>query len=52
MRTALPRPQAPNMRGPHTPRHAHFVRILPLRLPHPCPRLDPALARTPSHLQQ
>jgi hypothetical protein len=52
MRTALPHPQAPNMHGPHTPRHIHFVRTLPLHLPRPRPRLDPALARTPSCSQQ
>jgi hypothetical protein len=37
---------------PHTPHHAHFVCTLPLRLPRPCPCLDPALACTPSHSQQ
>ena len=45
MRTALPRPQAPDVHGPHTPRHAHFVRILRLPRPGPRPRLHPALAR-------
>jgi hypothetical protein len=33
MHTALPHPQAPDVHGPHTPCHTHFMCTLPLPLP-------------------
>ena len=52
MRTALPRPQAPDVHGPHTPRHAHFVRTPPPPRARPTLAIAltlpwPALPRTP-----
>ena len=46
MRTALPRPQAPDVHGPHTPRHAHFVRTPPSPLPRPRPGLHALVLAT------